>query len=334
MTDILGTNDPDELKTIEDFYSKMGKLPDRFDFEENIPAELIEEFHRQQENGMILIPGGYFTYGIKQEDVPEKSFGWTDSVTEKKVWLPPFSIDKYPVTNEEYDDFVKDIKTQGSIFCHLSEPEDKDHTRNTYWDERFKPEHPVAGIDWYDAYAFARWKGKDLPSEFQWEKAARGEVGQIWPWGNEFNEKACNWSYQLFGRKHASLQEWRKDLLKVTSIYPSTLIREASNYEEYASPYGVVGMVGNHWEWTCSDWSTRRHISPAVGKNLLHSHHDDGVLKGGSFSSLPGLLYPSYRGRDALFCRHNEMGIRCVKNIPINLLRKAINKPLTNTAIY
>lgn len=337
MVDILGTDDPDELKVIEEFYSKNGKLLDRFDFEEDIPSELIEEFIRnEEEGGLVLIPGGFFTYGIDQMNVPEKSFGWTDSVPARKVWLPPFFIDKYPVTNKEYDKFVQETKKKGHIYCHLNEPEDKDHTRNTFWDDRFKENHPVTGIDWYDAYAYSRWRGKELPSEFQWEKAARGENGQIWPWGNEFDGNACNWAKTLLGKNIKNLQEWRHELLKVSEQYPSVLIREAQEFDnpQSISPYGVVGMVGNHWEWTCSDWSTRRFFSPVVGRSLTNDqHHHSAVLKGGSFTSLPGLMYPSYRGRDAAFCRHNEMGIRCVKNIPIHVIRKALGKPITNTAI-
>ncbi|KAA0755802.1 formylglycine-generating enzyme family protein [Bacillus sp. AR2-1] len=337
MTDILGTEDPEELTILENHFSQNGKLLDHYDFKENIPNEILEEFLKTQEEGMILIPGGFFTYGIKQEQVPEKSFDWLDSVPNKKVWLPPFFIDKYPTTNQEYDEFVKDIQNNGHIFCHVNEPEDKDHTRNTFWDPRFKDQHPLTGIDWYDAFAYSRWKGKELPSEFQWEKAARGENGNVWPWGDDFNSNSCNWANKLLGKEISSLQEWRRELLTVSDEYPEVLVENASCFENPSSmsPYGVVGMVGNHWEWTSSDWSTRRYFSPGIGRQFSKDqHHTSAVLKGGSFSSLPGLLYPSYRGRDAAYCRHNEMGIRCVKNIPIHKLRKALGQPITNKAIY
>ncbi len=64
-----------------------------------------------------------------------------------KVWLPPFFIDKYPVTNKEYDEFTDFIEENGHIFCHPNEPEGKEHRRNTYWDPRYKPDHPVTGIE-------------------------------------------------------------------------------------------------------------------------------------------------------------------------------------------
>jgi gamma-glutamyl hercynylcysteine S-oxide synthase len=335
LIDLLGTDDPEELQLIENYYKEHGHLFNRYDFEEPIPNELLEEFCKKEEEGMILIPGGFFTFGLDPHQVPDKTFGWHDAIPSRKVWLPPFFIDKYPVTNEEYDEFVEYTKKNGHIFCHPNEPQEKDHTRNTFWDERFKPDHPVTGIDWYDAFAFARWKGKELPTEFQWEKAARGEDGRIWPWGNAFNRNAANWCAHWLNYTPESLDEWREGITSFSEEFPEEPIKRASEFEkdEYVSPYGVVGMVGNHWEWTRSDLLTGREFHPGFS-NKQSKHHAFAVLKGGSFFSLPGLMYPSFRGKDIPFCRHNEMGFRCVKNIPIYTLRKAIGKPITNTAIY
>lgn len=336
MIDILDTDNPEELQIKEDYFYESGKLPDNTDFEEDLPIQLIEEFENQKEEGMVLISKGFFTFGLDPEQVPDKIFGWEDATPARKVWLPPFFIDKYPVTNAEYDEFVKDIKKNGHIFCHPNEPRGKDHTRNTYWDERFEPEHPVTGIDFYDAFAYCRWAGKELPTEFQWEKAARGTDGRIWPWGNEFNKEAANWSYTVLGYEPSNLKEWREGLISISEEVPNILVRAAKEYDkkDFVSPYGVVGMIGNHWEWTRSDLSTGRLFQPMLVNQNEKKHHTFAVLKGGSFASLPGLMFPSFRGKDIPFCRHNEMGFRCVKNIPIYKIRKAIGKPITNTALY
>ena len=336
LIDLLGTDNPEEIEIIEKYFASKGHLYNKYDFEEKISNELLEEFCKREEEGMILIPGGFFTYGLDLHQIPEKTFGWEDTCPSQKVWLPPFFIDKYPVTNREYDEFVDSIKSEGHTFCHPFEPEDKEHQRNTYWDERFKPDQPITGIDWYDAFAFARWKGKELPSEFQWEKAARGSDGLIWPWGDTFIGENVNWSGSWLEKDPKTLEEWRLGITQFSDDYPKEPLKEAMNYEKVPNPYGVVGMIGNHWEWTKSDLSTKRVFHPIFhdkqDKDL--NRHSFAVLKGGSFFSVPGLMYPSFRGKDIPFCRHNEMGFRCVKSIPIHQIRKDIGKPLTNKAVY
>lgn len=86
-----------------------------------------------------------------------------------------FYIDKYPVKNKEYDLFCEEIEEYGHIWCHADENCNKKHTRSTFYDKDSTPDAPVTGIDWYDAYSFANWKGKKLPNETQWSKAARCE---------------------------------------------------------------------------------------------------------------------------------------------------------------
>lgn len=336
LTDLLGTEDPEELKIIEEYFAQNGHLLNNYDFEEPLSNELIEEFCKNQEEGMILIPGGFFTYGLNLNQIPDKTFGWEDAYPAKKVWIPPYFIDKYPVTNSEYDAFTEDVKKEGHIFCHPFEPDEKEHIRNTYWDSRFEPEHPVTGIDWYDAFAFARWKGKELPSEFQWEKAARGKEETIWPWGNQFDSKNVNWSGSWLPEEPKSLEEWRKGITQFSDVFPIEPVKLAEDFEDIANSYGVVGMVGNTWEWTKSDLSTRRNFHPILHDKLdtKLNRHSFAVLKGGSFFSLPGIMYPSFRGKDIPFCRHNEMGFRCVKSIPLHKLRRDIGQPITNKAVY
>jgi gamma-glutamyl hercynylcysteine S-oxide synthase len=336
LIDLLGTENMEELNMIEQYYQNNGHLFNKYDVEEKIPTALLEEFYKLEEDGMILVPGGYFTYGLDSHQIPDKTFGWDDASPAQKVWLPPFFIDKYPTTNTEYEEFVNSTKADGHIFCHPNEPEEKEHRRNTYWDKRFKPNHPVTGIDWYDAFAYARWKGKELPTEFQWEKAARGNDGRVWPWGNSFEEHNTNWSGTWLKKKPMTLKDWRVGITQFSETIPPEPIKEATTFENTPSPYGVVGMIGNHWEWTRSDLATKRNFHPSfndkIGKDS--KKHAFAVLKGGSFFSMPGLMYPSYRGKDIPFCRHNEMGFRCVKNIPIHKIKNAIKKPLTNRAVY
>jgi gamma-glutamyl hercynylcysteine S-oxide synthase len=334
MLDIFGVESQEELVILKEYFDQKGVLKNNYNFEEKIPEELLESFYRTEEEGMILIPGGFFSYGLNEERVPDKSFDWRDSVPEQKVWLPPYFIDKYPVTNLSYDEFTDFIDEHGHIFCHPNEPDNKQHRRNTYWDDRFKKDHPVSGIDFYDAFAFARWKGKELPTEFQWEKAARGEDGTVWPWGNIFEPSKLQYSGSLYEKDIDSLEHWRKTLLKAHSDSDLSQFTINADVKVNTSSYGVVGMVGNTWEWTRSDFKTRRIFSPSFKDYPIKGGNLFAVLKGGSFYSHPGLMFPSFRGKDIPFCRHNEMGFRCVKNIPIHLLRSSLNQPITNKAIY
>ncbi|WP_145407931.1 SUMF1/EgtB/PvdO family nonheme iron enzyme [Paenibacillus xylanexedens] len=336
LFELFGTEDVQEIKLIEEYYNKHGLVFNADDFAESIPQEIVENFERQKEEGMILIPGGFFEFGINPEDVPDQTFDWSDASPKQKVWLPPFFIDKYPVTNEKYDLFVEDIKENGHIFCHTFEPSEKEHKRNTYYDSRFYDASlPVTGIDFYDAYAYSRWAGKELPTEFQWEKAAKGEGNLIFPWGNTFNSAACNSAYSLLGVEEINdLTQWRDGLWKAyREDEAQRLVKSAKEYEQFASSYGVVGMTGNHWEWTRSELMTKRAFIPAFEQKEKRLQ-SMAVLKGGSFTSLPGLMFSAFRGKDIPFCRHNEMGIRCVKNIPIQVIRKALKQPIRNTAIY
>jgi formylglycine-generating enzyme required for sulfatase activity len=179
---------------------------------------------------MIQIPAGPFLYG------PDK----------KTVELPAFEIAKYPVTNEQYKVFL-------DHYPGLRPPE---HWINGLFPSD-KARHPVANISWHDAQACAKWYGLRLPTEQEWEKAARGTDGREYPWGDAFDPKKCN-----------CFESGTGDTTPV-GAYPSG-----------ASPYGVMDMAGNVWEWTSSEWG---------------DGYDTCVLRGGSWNSTSYWLRASYR---------------------------------------
>lgn len=150
------------------------------------------------QDGMVLIPAGAFLAGTAKSTRETKSY-----------W-----IDVHPVTNADYRRFVEATGYRAPKF----------------WPEgRFRePDAPVVGISWYDAYKYAAFVGKSLPTKDQWEKAARGRSGRIYPWGDEFNpELAC------YGREEGS------DALDKVGQHPKG-----------ASEFGVQDMAGLVWEWT------------------------------------------------------------------------------------
>lgn len=152
----------------------------------------------------IIIPAGPFLMGEPGQPVE----------------LPEFRIAKYPVTNAEYYRFV----------------EATGHRCPDHWlrDGRYPPElarHPVVFVSWESAVAYAEWVGARLPTEAEWEKAARGTDGRLYPWGNEFLPQNCNTS------------EAGTDGTRPVEAYPGG-----------ASPYGVMDMAGNVWEWTATNY--------------------------------------------------------------------------------
>ena len=168
---------------------------------------------------MVLIPKGPFLYGdAKITQTIEKDF----------------YIDIYPVTNQQYDSFIRaggyDTEALWSKVGwgwkkrrELSQPK--------YWGdpEWNQPDHPVVGVTYFEAEAFAKWAGKRLPTEQEWEKAARGTHGLVYPWGDQFDKERCN-----------SEQSGIKGTTPVTK------------YVNGVSPYGCYDMAGNVWEWTSS----------------------------------------------------------------------------------
>lgn len=129
---------------------------------------------------------------------------------QQEVFVPGYWMDRTMVTNEEYAEF---------------------HTDHVY---RFPPEesdHPAVYVSWYDAKNYAKWCGKEIPSEEQWEKAARGSKGALFPWGDVFDSELCNSA--------------ECGLRRTTSVHA---------FPEGKSPYGCLNMAGNVWEWTASPW--------------------------------------------------------------------------------
>lgn len=227
--------DTSEIEYIRSSYSPQGDKTQR------PPQEVIEMMEKEchiNEQGiivsekdnscMVYVPAGSFLMGDESDRADY------DEAPLHEVYLDAYFIDMYPVTNKMYALFLNDmskLERHPSPWCHPNEPDDKVHFPQFWYNNRWNQEnYPVVGVDWWDAYAYARWAGKELPTEAEWEKAARGDDGRIYPWGNEFpTPEVCN-----FNR-----------------IYQKTT--PVDKFPCNVSPYGCRDMVGNVWEW-CFDW--------------------------------------------------------------------------------
>jgi formylglycine-generating enzyme required for sulfatase activity len=173
---------------------------------------------------MVLVPEEPFTMGITEEQLlqiflleEKQNPVFATEVPSRTVPLAAYYIDRYPVTNYQYRLFVEATDHR--------EPYLLDHPD---WG---RPMQPVVFVGWDDAHAYAKWAGKSLPSEAQWEKAGRGTDGRFWAWGHEFLPDRCN--SREFGLERTS---------------------DVGQFHVGMSPYGCYDMCGNVWEMCSGEW--------------------------------------------------------------------------------
>ena len=223
-------------------------------------------------NSMTLVPSGQFIMGSNER--------WDDEAPEYIESVGEFYIDLYEVTNADYKKFA--TATQREAPYHWPSGEIPKSIEN----------HPVTYVNWYDADEYCKWRGKRLPTEHEWEKAARGNDGNIYPWGNIWTTDKSNHPYK------GSMGT------EPVGAYPSG-----------RSPYGLYDMSGNVWEWVDSFYL------PHPGNTITRGEYgeDKRVLKGGSwFDCLSygcGLSAPTFnRSFFTPEVRNNSFGFRCAKS--------------------
>jgi formylglycine-generating enzyme required for sulfatase activity len=251
---------------------------------------------------MVLIPAGDLPMGSK------KGEGDGDENPQHKVHLDAYYIDIHEVTNAQYHQFW------------LADGGEKSkHTPASYgssykigdWPEvaKTKPNYPVVGVTWYDANAYAKWSGKRLPTEAEWEKAARGTEARIWPWGNDFQSELPvpgDADQSLVSKIHSNRRDGGDGYDNTTA--------PVGNYSTGASPYGVHDMSGNVWEWVADWYNEDYYASSPAGNPEGPGEGRLKVVKGGSWNHRDH----SQRCANRYYCYPdswgNTLGFRCARD--------------------
>jgi len=244
---------------------------------------------------MVLIPAGEFLMGSKEGE-------WDrDEHPQHTVYLEAYYIDKYEVTNAQYHQFW--LADGGEKSKHAPASYGNAYSIGD-WPEvaKTKPDYPVVGVSWFDAQAYCQWAKKRLPTEAEWEKAARGVDGRTWPWGGDVHAEIDG--------KNAHFNSWDGN-----DGYDNTLAPKET-YPTGVSPYGVHDMAGNVWEWV-ADW---------YKDEDYYSHSPQNNPKGPDKGKLRVVRGGSWRNREYInrcanryYCYPdtwgNTLGFRCVKDV-------------------
>jgi formylglycine-generating enzyme required for sulfatase activity len=252
---------------------------------------------------MVLISADEFTMGS------QTGKGDKDENPQHNVHLDAYYIDVHEVTNAQYYQFW------------LADGGEKSkHTPASYgssymigdWPEvaRTKPNYPVVGVTWYDAKAYAEWAGKRLPTEAEWEKAARGTEARMWPWGNDFNLKIAvpeTVNESSASKAHSNRRDGNDGYDNTTA--------PVNSYPTGISPYGVHDMAGNVWEWTV-DWYSEDYYARASKENPKGPTKGKlKVVRGGSWNNREY----SQRCVNRYYCYPdswgNTLGFRCARDL-------------------
>ncbi len=234
---------------------------------------------------MVYVPAGEFIMGSDKGEVNEQPV--------HTVYLDAFYMDKTEVTNAQYQRCVEAGACRTPT-CDWGEP--------TYGDAS-KADHPVVCVNWNDAQAYCAWAGKRLPTEAEWEKAARGTDGRTYPWGNTFDGSRLN-----FCDRNCEF-DWKDS--DADDGYAQTA--PVGSYPQGASPHGALDMAGNVWEWE-ADWYDAGYYSQSPGRNPPGP--DSGqyrVLRGGSWHDGGGFGRGAARNGGNPGDRGNYAGFRCAR---------------------
>ena len=240
------------------------------------PASYVNAADRfSADKDMVLIPGGEFTMGSYEHGDEKKH----------QVVLDPFWIDKFEASNGRYKDFVKSSS----------------HPAPAYWDnpKLNQPNQPVVGVSWHDANAFCKWEGKRLPTEAEWEKAARGEGKRRYPWGEKFEYQFANVDGEEDGFQY---------------------LAPVGSFEVGRSPFGLYDATGNVAEWVMDSYAADYYQqAPYRDPPGPKTEDENKVIRGGSWRESRIGARVTKRFAAKMWRNDASVGFRCAKDPPTEI---------------
>jgi formylglycine-generating enzyme required for sulfatase activity len=226
---------------------------------------------------MVMIAAGEFAMGV------DGTIGLDDERPRHTVWLDAYLMDLYEVTTSRYARFLAATGRTPPWLWDMVNP-------------AIHGDRPVIGVDWHDADAYCRWAAKRLPTEAEWEKAARGTDERQFPWGNQ-----------------APTAELANFAVGARFSYSQALM-PVGRYEKGKSPFGLFDMAGNVWEWV-QDWYKAEYYEESPARNPTGPEEGQfKVLRGGSWSELPKYLLTYGRFKLPPTTQNSYTGFRCAKS--------------------
>jgi formylglycine-generating enzyme required for sulfatase activity len=276
------------------------------------PATADDKHDDRIEGPIVSVPRQTVTLGTAKEDVPKittlceayfdrleckKPSLFDPEIPARKVVVEAFQIHKYEVTNAQYLACIKagtcapvDIKS-----CRIYDDVADNWKGKELDSSQSLPTHPAVCVSWEQAQTFCAWTGGSLPTEQQWEAAARGSDGRWFPWGNTFDPKRANWGdfAQIEGPR-----ELYDDFGAIDDYDTTSPVGEFDN----ASPFGAYDMAGNVWEWTSDDFPGAK---PDKEGRLQK------VYRGGGYLSNPAYMRAAFRDYAGPAYSASHLGFRC-----------------------
>ena len=263
-----------------------------------IPVKTNVRRPAPSKKGMVYIPGGWFRMSTGFEN---KGY--------RRVWVKAYYIDTTEVRNSDYARF---IDAGGYSKKEYWSPagwrwlQKSKVTAPRWWQEqrynigRSFPEHPVGGVSWYEADAYARWVGKRLPTEAEWERASRGDGKMFFPWGND--------PVDYNGKVYANFSSHDDGYIYAAPV---------KSYPQGKSPFGCWNMVGNVWEWV-QDWYVNSEDYKKLPEKNPVNNTPGGMkmLRGGSWYRSASFYIMYYRFKaEAGSRKYDDFGFRCALDV-------------------